>query len=169
MNAQTIMKKSKDELLAVLTPYLIGAGLAGEKFIVDNRDYLSACIGLMHERMKTLTDFVENGLYYFQDPAEYDEKAVRKIWGKEGVVDRLKALIKTLETVDPWEIGPMETAVRTLAEQLEVGLGKILQPARLAVTGSAASPGMFELMEVLRRETTLRRLRAAISFLQNLK
>lgn len=165
MNAQTIMEKSEDELLVVLTPYLIEAGLADEKFIVDNRDYLSACIGLMHERMKTLTEFVGNGRYYFQDPTEYDEKSVGKIWGKEGAVDRLKALIKTLETVEPWQIEPMETAVRALAEQLEVGLGKILQPARLAITGSAASPGMFELMDVLGKETTLRRLCSAIAYL----
>ena len=165
MNAQTIMKKSEDELLAALTPYLVEAGLADEAFIEENGQYLSACIGLMHERMKTLTDFIENGRYYFEDPSEYEEKAVKKHWMKEGVVQRLEALTEALDALEDWQVESMDAPIRALAERLDVGLGKILQPARLAVTGSSASPGMFELMEVLGRETTLRRLRGAISYL----
>ena len=165
MSAQTIMNMSETDLLDKLTPHIIEAALADEAFILAHREYLVQCVGLMHERMKTLYDFIESGSYYFSDPKDYEEKAAKKHLLKEGVSDRLKALVDVLESLDVWKSESMDEPVRNLAEKLEVGLGKILQPARLAVTGSAASPGMFELMEVLGKETTIRRLRNAIEYL----
>jgi len=165
MNAQYIMKATEDELLDMLTPVICVAGLANESFVQEHKDYLLACIGLMHERMKTLVDFIQNGRYYFKDPDQYDEAAVKKIWMKEGSLDRLRILVEALEGCSEWSEASLESIVQSMADRLEVGLGKILQPARLALTGSSASPGMFELMEVLGMKTTMRRLRKAIDYL----
>ncbi|MFH1940737.1 MAG: glutamate--tRNA ligase [bacterium] len=166
MNAQYIMGKSEAELLKVLMPFIVEADLADEAFIQEKKDYLLSCIRLMRERMKTLKDFVENGCYYFMDPPKYDENAVQKIWKKEGILNRLKTFVEELERCSDWSIQALESVIEGMAERLELGLGKILQPARLAVTGSAASPGMFELMEVLGKESTLRRLKKAIAYIE---
>ena len=162
MNAQYIKEVSDGRLLKAVAPFIVEAGLADAAFIEDNRDYLYRCFTLMRERMKKLTDFVEQGAYYFKDPEEYQEKAVKKHWMKEGIAERLRALIEALDTLSDWHSDTMESVVKELVENLQVGLGKVLQPARLALTGSAASPGMFELMEVLGRERTLRRLKKAV-------
>ena len=164
MNAQYINEVSDDRLLEAIAPFIVEVRLADSTFIEDNRDYLYRCFTLMRERMKKLTDFVEQGAYYFNDPENYDEKAVRKHWKKEGVNERLRKLAEELDGLSDWRAENMEPVVRELAERFEVGLGKVLQPARLALTGSAASPGMFELMEVLGRERTLRRLKMAVEF-----
>jgi glutamyl-tRNA synthetase len=168
MNAQYIKEVSDDRLLKAVAPFIVEARLADDTFIEDNRDYLYKCFTLMRERMKKLTDFVEQGAYYFKDPEKYDEKAIKKHWMKEGVTERLMALLKSLDNLSDWQPSTMEAVVKDLAESMQVGLGKVLQPARLALTGSAASPGMFELMEVLGKETTLQRLRRAIEYLKGI-
>jgi len=62
--------------------------------------------------------------------------------------------------LDTWEATALEDIVRAYAESKELGLGKIAQPLRAALTGSNISPGIFEIMEVLGREESLSRLNA---------
>jgi glutamyl-tRNA synthetase len=72
----------------------------------------------------------------------------------------LKALSSRLSEVEPFTHAKMEEAARALAAETGVGLGSLAQPARLALTGSLASPPLFEVIEVLGRETALRRMAA---------
>ena len=61
----------------------------------------------------------------------------------------------------------MEEATRRLAESLGVGAGKLFQPLRVALTGSTASPGIFDVLLILGRERALRRIDAALTYLQS--
>jgi glutamyl-tRNA synthetase len=66
-----------------------------------------------------------------------------------------------LAALDTWEPSAMEELVRDMAEQKGLGLGKIAQPLRAALTGSNVSPGIFEIMQILGREESLQRLSLA--------
>ena len=168
MNGQYLNRMSVDALLDDVIPLLIAHKLIDAEFARLNREFLVRFIQLMKERVRTLAEFAEKGWYFFRDPEVYDEKAVKKHWMKPGALENLKRLLSAIEVLPDWSISSMETAVHDLSEQSGAGLGKILQPARLAVTGSTASPGMFELMEALGREITIRRLRQSINYIMQL-
>src|SRR5262249_24139407 len=68
-----------------------------------------------------------------------------------------------LATVEPFDAGQIEVALRGLAEKLELSPRKAFEPIRIAVTGSKVSPGLFESLELLGKEETLRRLDAAVA------
>jgi glutamyl-tRNA synthetase len=73
----------------------------------------------------------------------------------------LREALAALEAVEPFAAGPIEEALRSLAERLELSPRKAFQPIRVAVTGSTISPGLFESLELLGKETSLRRISAA--------
>src|SRR5690606_7299525 len=81
---------------------------------------------------------------------------------------RLAALRERLATADTWDEGTLEAALRGLADELGVGAGKLIHPLRVAVTGMAVSPGIFEVLVAMGRELTLRRRDAAREALDGL-
>ena len=84
---------------------------------------------------------------------------------KEGVSEVLDAGIAAVESVDPWSVETIESALRSVPDQLGIGAGKTFQPLRVAVTGSSVSPPLFESIAALGRERTLERLHRARSAL----
>ena len=123
-------------------------------------DYIRRIVPLMKERMERLPDFFENGRYFYEDPEEYDEAGVAKRW-KAGTGALLRALLPRLEECD-FTAGTLEEVIRGAAEDAGIGAGKLIHPIRLALTGTTASPSLFDMMEVLGRDVCLRRLRAAL-------
>jgi glutamyl-tRNA synthetase len=73
----------------------------------------------------------------------------------------LSALADELQSVEPWTAANIESAFRAVIERLGLKLGKLAQPARVALTGGTASPGIFEVAELLGKERTLARIRNA--------
>ncbi|MGZ6144012.1 MAG: glutamate--tRNA ligase [Myxococcales bacterium] len=123
----------------------------------------AAFVKLMQERAKNLNEIRDAWAAYMADelPRVYDEKAVAKQLTAESKALLLEArdLIGKL-----FEQGPhaMEQAFRTLAESRGLGLGKVAQPVRVAVTGTTVSPPLFETIALLGRDRTLRRIDAAL-------
>ena len=171
MNGQFIKNKSLPDLAEVVRPLLVSAGLLpdGPESGSDSEDRLPAALALFQDRMKQITDFSESGRYFFVDPNDYEEQAVIKHWLKEGVPDRLKNILQQLKALDTWNESTLEDCIRTTAEAWGVGAGKLIHPIRLALTGMATSPGLFEMMNVLGRETVCRRLQAAVAYLSDEK
>jgi len=116
---------------------------------------------LMKERMALLPDFFRNGMYFHADPETWDEEGLRKRW-KAGTGALLAALVLKLEECQ-FTAADLEDVIRTFAEEHGVGAGKLIHPIRLALTGTTTSPGLFEMMEVLGKETCLRRIRTALA------
>ena len=92
-------------------------------------------------------------------PAEFEAAGMKK-FGKPELMPNLRALAARLAAVEPFAHAGMEEAARALAAEAGVGLGALAQPARLALTGSLASPPLFEVIELLGKETALRRMAA---------
>ncbi|HHI96606.1 MAG TPA: glutamate--tRNA ligase, partial [Thermodesulfatator atlanticus] len=93
----------------------------------------------------------------------YEEKAARKFLTPK-IVPILAELIKELENLPSFEEKDLERLFRGLAEKHQIKLKHIAQPVRVALTGRTVSPGLFEIMDVLGRETVLKRLRKALEY-----
>ena len=119
------------------------------------------------ERCKTLVEMAAASVYFYQDFDGYDEKAVKKNFtaGCDLVLSNLHDEFSQLQT---WEREPLHTTVINLAENMALGLGKVAQPLRVAVCGSAMSPSIDVTLALLGKETTLARIQKAIKYAQGL-
>ena len=112
-------------------------------------------------RPKTLAELVTNALFLVSErPIRLDEKATQLSTPDARAL--LAEVAKQLEDVD-WRVDDLERRVREFASQRGIKLGAIAQPLRAALTGSTASPGIFEVMEILGREETLGRIADAVN------
>ena len=109
---------------------------------------------LVQEKIERFSEFPSFAGFLF-GPAEVDAGAL------EGAADLLAAAAAIVETVEPWSVEAIETALRGLAEARGLKPRDAFQPIRLAVTGSKVSPGLFESIELLGREESAARLSAA--------
>ncbi len=116
---------------------------------------------LVQERTKLLPEAGEQVVFLFNDLEEYDEKSWNKVMTTEGVGDILDSTRLTLSEVDDWSSESLEAALRSMIEGLSMGVGKALQPIRVAVTGSSVSPPLFESLAALGRDTSLERIARA--------
>jgi glutamyl-tRNA synthetase len=119
------------------------------------------------ERCKTLVEMAAASVYFYQDFAEYDEKAAKKNFtaGSDLVLSNLHDELSQLQN---WEREALHKTVISLAEKMSLGLGKVAQPLRVAVCGSAMSPSIDLTLSLLGKKTTLARLEKAIKYVQGL-
>lgn len=156
MNFEYI-RQSDDQHLADLVVPLIEKDL-GDDMNKDGVDWLVAGMPGLKERAKTLLELAASAAFYVRAlPFTYDDKALKLI-NKGNAKELLEKFVAGLETVSDWTQENLEVAAKSLAEAEEVGLGKIAQPIRVALTGSTVSPSVFEVMAVLGREETIKRL-----------
>lgn len=115
-------------------------------------------------RSRTLAEMAEGARPYVAPLSGYDPKAARKTWGRDPdqAARTLSAAREALARA-AWEDGALEAELRGAAEALGVGAGKLFQPLRLALTGRPASPGIFDVLAILGRERSLRRVDAALA------
>ena len=114
------------------------------------------------ERTHTLKEMAQKALCYYQDFEDYDAAAVKK-WIKEGSVEILKDALETLKNLESWDAQSIDKALEALAQRREVGMGKGGQPLRVAITGTAMSPGIGDTMILAGRERALARIERAIA------
>ena len=159
ISGQHLDKKSASEILASIRTYNLNWRNS------EDKNYILKIINLMKERTKTLRDMQVMTSYFFEDPNEYDEKVMRKKWKDNSVNQLLAKFIDSLDKVDSWETANLEIVLRNLSESRNISAGKIIHPARLALSGTGSGPSLFDMMELLGKEACLRRLQKAITVL----
>jgi len=107
-------------------------------------------------------DVVRQAAPYFGDSVALDPDAVAKQWKDPSTPDLLSEARAALGAVGDWSAPPLEEALRGVTERRGLGAGKLFQPLRVALTGSAVSPGIFEVLILLGRERSLHRLDDAL-------
>jgi glutamyl-tRNA synthetase len=153
---QEYMKRMDDRRLAELVaPFVERAGLP----VPTDLDWLARVVATLKERAKTLRELVAVGRFYFVAPSGYDEKAAPKLLTEAGA-ERLAGLSARLASVEFTPIA-LEAAYRELARELGLKLVDLAQLSRLAVTGTTASPPIFDVLAILGRDETLARLQRA--------
>jgi glutamyl-tRNA synthetase len=169
MNGQHLVKMPIADVAAKVSPALVAAGLSDAAWLDANESWYHKLLELLRVRARLLDDIVAQALPYFRDDFAYDADAVAKQWKDATVAQSMLAACReSLAALEPWDEAAMEPVMRALAEQKGVGAGKLLQPLRVALVGSSASPGIFEVMALLGRERTLARIARAEAHLQGM-
>lgn len=159
MNGHYIREMSNEEILPHLQNYLQST----KRESASDKAYLTKVIRLMRERVKLLSDFVDSALYFFEDPKEYDPKGINKYLKTADKWMYITEFTDRLANLSKYDENNIEALLRSLAEEKNISAAKIIHPVRLALTGKTASPGLFEMMEILGKDTVIRRLRSLIS------
>lgn len=128
----------------------------------DDQKLLEGVILAQRERAKTLKEMAQNSRFFFIDSVEIDPKAASKHLAGDGVQVLAKVRAQ-LAALSDWTSAAIHTALNDLATTLQTGLGKIAQPVRVAVTGTAVSPPIDATLYLLGRDRTLARLDAALA------
>jgi glutamyl-tRNA synthetase len=160
MNAQHLARLEPAELVRRLEPRLREAGLWRDGLEAQEREWLARVLALLVPRAKTLADFIELLRPFLVDRVRYDPDAVRKHLDAS-VRPLLAALGNALARLDRFDAPSIETALRAIADGAGMKAGALIHATRVAVTGRAVSPGLFETLELIGRDAVLMRLRAA--------
>jgi len=123
-----------------------------------DRTFLMRAVEAAGDRIKRPQHFMDYSAYLFVDRVEPEAGPWQDLQGKPGVAARLRALARALESVAPFEHDALEQATRGVAKEEGVKAGEVIMPARIALTGKKVTPGIFDVMLLLGRERTVRRL-----------
>jgi glutamyl-tRNA synthetase len=160
VNAEYIKISPPTQIAQALVPLLEAAGLTADVRAVS-ADWLSQLIVLVKERAKTLVEMVDWVRPYFGQAATFDEEAAKKFL-TPSIAPILSKLLTRFEALPVFSKQTWETTFKQLVEEEGIKMGQLAQPVRVALTGRTASPGLFDVMEVLGQDRTLSRLRKGI-------
>lgn len=116
---------------------------------------------LLRERVKVFDEAPGLAIYFFTEDYPFDPEAVRKRLLRPEASGRLRAVEDRWRGLETFDAAAAEASLRELAEALDVSAGALIHPVRVAVSGVARGPGLFELVDALGRERTLERMRRA--------
>jgi glutamyl-tRNA synthetase len=160
INAQYIQYGDPVKVVEQLRPFLEEAGLGEEASRADS-EWLRQLVVLVRERTKTLVEMVHWIRPYFGREPVMEEAAAKKFL-TSSIAPALAELIERYETLPTFSKESWEEVFKELIEKHGIKMGQLAQPVRVALTGRTASPGLFEVMEVLGRDRTLDRLRLGL-------
>jgi glutamyl-tRNA synthetase len=158
INAQHLKRLDEADRVRRVCGFLEGQGhdLSGR-----SDEWRRVFVRALGDRLKTLADAADVGAFVLQDPPAMEPDAWAELLSRAGADARLAALADRIEALSAWTLEALEAATRTLAADSGVKAGEVIAPARVALTGRKAAPGIFEVMWLLGRERVLVRLRAA--------
>ncbi|WP_406678529.1 glutamate--tRNA ligase [Moorella sp. ACPs] len=161
INGHYLREGDLDRITRLAVPFLQAKGLLPDPLPEQDYNHVRAVIAAVRDRVKTLAEVADAASYFFTDVTSYEEKGVRKYFSKPGVAALLDEAREELAALPHFTAAAAEEAYRTLAERKEISTGQLFHPTRLAVTGRTMGPGLFEILELLGRETVLERLSRA--------
>jgi len=160
INAEYIKTSSPSQVAQALIPLLEQAGLQEQVKAVSS-EWLAQLVILVKERAKTLVEMVDWVRPYFGETVALEEEAAKKFL-TPAIVPVLGKLLARFEAFPTFSKQVWEESFKKFVEEEGIKMGQIAQPVRVALTGRTASPGLFEVMEVLGRDRTLLRLRQGL-------
>jgi glutamyl-tRNA synthetase len=159
LNQQHLMRSDNAHIATELNWYL-------QQLEVDTASGpdLAAVVASQKERAKTLKEMAANSVFFYREPAWYEEKAAKKNLTPESR-PHLERAREALAGLSDWTAEAIHALMQALAEQAGVGLGKIAQPIRVAVSGGSVSPPIDQTLAILGPEQVLKRLDRAIAYI----
>ncbi|PKL89462.1 MAG: glutamate--tRNA ligase [Ignavibacteriae bacterium HGW-Ignavibacteriae-2] len=158
LNAEHIKNQTNEELLPFLKKELEKSEFRDKTF---SDEYLLKVAGAMKSRLNFYGDFIERSSYFFEEPKTYSQDIVDKRWKPE-TPEHLNKLISEFEKLENPVHDQYEISLKKVAEELNIGGGKLIHPVRLAVSGIGVGPGLYEILEILGKEEVIKRIKTAI-------
>lgn len=153
------LQEMGDEALAQLyKPVLAAHGVDPSAW---SDGYIARVVGLVKGRINFVGDLWEQSRFFFVEPAEYEEKSVRKRWNAD-MPAIMAELVEVLEGADSFDAKALEPVVLGWIADKGYHLGNVMNAFRLTVVGECKGPHMFDITELLGRDETIRRIRLGI-------
>jgi len=156
VNAQHMLGKTDDEIAALAKPFIEDLGLR-----IGDMGYAARALASEREKARTLKELADLSSFYFRGDIEIDEKAGSK-WLTGDGRERLVAMREKLGAAGDWSEEGLAQLFETALKELDCKMLKVAQPLRVALTGSTASPGIYEVLSILGKENSLKRIDAAL-------
>ena len=156
-NHHYLMLQKDEDLTKTFFPVLKEKGIE----VAENK--VVKIVSLIKERAHFVSEFWELSDYFFVAPNSYDEKA-SKNWKEETPV-LMQELSTVLKTINDFSAAEIETVVKNWMTENDIGMGKIMQPFRLSIVGALKGPHLFDIVEIIGKEATLKRIEKAIAVL----
>jgi len=150
-NRHYLQQKPVSELAQLFIPVLHEKGISAEV------EYVERIVGLVKERCEFVNDLWIQAGFFFEAPANYDEKTVKSKW-KPDTADKMQAIAELFESVADWKAEPIKEAFSAYMTAKEWGFGAVMVPIRLALVGNSSGPDLFEICELIGKEETIRRM-----------
>ena len=166
-NGQYLAQLAPDDLVPRVKPLLEAAGHWRPEYDAERREWLQRVLRLVLPRVRRLPDFVEQARPFLESIVEFDPEAVRKHLTQADLDDHVEALAKALETdAEPFDEPTIETVLRGVADSRGIKAAALIHAARIAATGKAVSPGIFEVLALMGKSIVLARLGNLARFLR---
>ena len=154
-NQQYMQNKDARELAKTFLPILKQKGIA------KNLDFVEKVVSSIKERAVFVTDFWGLSSFFFEAPSSYDPKASKKNW-KDGTPILMEELIAIIDSLDHFSSENTEKEVKEWIVSKDIGFGKVMQPLRLSLVGALKGPHLFDIIELIGKEETVKRIQNAI-------
>jgi glutamyl-tRNA synthetase len=165
LNFEHLRKKSDAEVLNMLKNELRTSKYKDSNYS-DN--FLLGIIEAMRPRVSFVKEFIENCPYFFEPPAEYDIEVIKKRW-KQETPQQLKKLTEGFSKLENPVKEDYENALHRAAESLTIGNGKLIHAVRLAISGVGGGPGLYDILYLLGKDESIKRINAAIEKIKPLE
>jgi len=156
------LQKQRDESLAEIFKKELEKNSTSTALSVTD-DKLTKIVSLIKERANFVSEFWEMSDFFFVAPTSYDEKAAKN-W-KEETPNLMQQLISVLSTIGDFTSVNIEKNVKDWMTKNEIGMGKVMQPFRLSLVGALKGPHLFDIVELIGKDETIKRLEKAIATL----
>ena len=163
INGKYLSEQSTEQIIFLLQRYLEEDEL---NLVEKNKDKFMALIGLVKTRAQTIKEVYEDIRFFLYDPETYDKTGTERYFKDRQTVNLLEGLMPSLKNEPEFEAVYLEEIIRTFAEQKGIKAAQLIHPLRLALTGRTTSPGIFDVMQILDRDTVIRRMEKAIKFMR---
>ena len=132
---------------------------------ISDEDKLEKIIELIKERCTLLTDFIQQGSFFFIAPSQMDTSAILPKWN-ENKNQFFVELIRIYSTMNLWDITDIEHAFKELAAASRLKPGELMLPFRIMLVGGKFGPGVFDIAAIIGKEETLKRIEHALSLMK---
>ena len=160
VNEQYIQSTPPEELAQHLEPHLVKTRILSEDHDLSPQE-IAKVIPCLNQRAKTLVEMAEKSAFFFKKEVEFDEKARNKFL-TEDARPLLEKVIAGFSTLDDFSAENIETLFKKIVGEEGMKLGKLAQPVRVALTGTTVSPGIYDVILLLGKEETLKRLQNVV-------
>jgi len=158
INAQHLKRLEEADRVGRVMAFL---STRGHRLADRGPEWCTAFVRALGDRVRTLADAEDVGAFVLRDELHMESEAWDELLARPAAADRLESLAERLKRVPDWTLAAIEAETRSLASESGVKAGEVIAPARVALTGRKAAPGIFEVIWLLGRERAVSRLRAA--------
>ena len=158
-NQQYMQQKSDEELTDLFLPILEKKEVLFSSEV--EKSYVQKVVSLIKERAVFVDDFWNLSSFFFESPLEYDAKNVKKNW-KETTPGLMQELISVIQSIQDFSSENTEKEIKEWISSKEIGFGKIMQPLRLSLVGKLAGPHLFDIIAMIGKVETIKRIENAI-------